>query len=119
MKTATRRVRPALEALEDRLLLSTVQGILYDDRAGDGARDAGEPGLAGRVVFLDDNRDGAPDAGERRTTPTAGGYYSFPGLAAGRYVVAHLPPAGWHATAPTFTAALSSVPDAGAIIGMD
>jgi len=117
--TNARRARPRLEALEDRLLLSTIAGVLFDDRNGDGFRQPGEPGLAGRVVFLDANRNGALDPGERSTTAAADGSYRFDDLAPGRYLVAQLPPPGWSATAPTITPALDSVPDAGHLIGMD
>ena len=40
------------------------------------------------------------------------------GLAAGRYLVAQLPPPGWRGTAPAFAAALDAVPDGGPLIGM-
>src|SRR5262249_57193332 len=78
MTTAkARSARPRLEPLEDRLLLSAIAGVLFDDRNGDGVRQPGEPGLAGRVVFLDANRDGVLEHGERRTTTAADGSYRF------------------------------------------
>src|SRR5262245_7834713 len=110
----TRRARLALEALEDRLLLSAdLRGTLFDDRDGDGYRDAGEPALAGRVVFLDADRDGLLDATERQTITASDGSYRFAALAPGRYLVAHLPPSGWRATAPLVAAAISTTPDGG------
>jgi CubicO group peptidase (beta-lactamase class C family)/subtilisin-like proprotein convertase family protein len=39
----------------------TVSGTVFNDANGSGGRDSGEPGLAGRTVFLDQNQDGVPD----------------------------------------------------------
>src|SRR5205807_2442691 len=59
------------------------------------------------------------DSTERRTTTAADGSYRFDGLAAGRYLVAQLPPTGWRATAAAVAAAVPTVPDGGELIGMD
>lgn len=118
MTTAYLR-RFRLEPLEDRLLLASLTGTLFDDRDGNGTRSANEPALAGRVVFLDADRDGTLDASEEKTTTAADGSYRFTDLAPGRYLVAQLSPAGWRATAPAVAAALPSVPDGGKLIGME
>ncbi len=52
----SRRLR--LELLEDRRLLSTISGTLWNDLDGDGVRQAAEPGLPDRAVFLDGNENG-------------------------------------------------------------
>jgi hypothetical protein len=56
------------------LHLPTVSGTVYDDADGNGARDATEPGLAGRTVYADLNHNGVRDF----TTLT----FNFPGLPA-------------------------------------
>src|SRR4051794_38597621 len=98
--TAARHAPPCLEPLEDRLLLSAIHGVLFDDRDGDGLREAGALPAAGRVVSLDADRDGVLDDAERRTTTAADGSYSFDNLSAGRYLVAQVLPPGGRATAP-------------------
>ena len=40
-----------------------IQGTVVNDANGNGAWDAGEAGLSGRTVFLDDNNDGQLDGG--------------------------------------------------------
>ncbi len=40
-----------------------IHGTAVNDANGNGAWDAGEPGVSGRTVFLDDNNDGRPDGG--------------------------------------------------------
>ena len=69
LPTRRRRCRPArrtrleLEALEDRTLLSaSIFGSVFNDLSGSGSRDAGDPGLAARIVYLDLNRDGRLDS---------------------------------------------------------
>ena len=59
-----------------------------------------EPGLAGWVVYLDENGNGRRDAGERSTTTDANGQYSFTNLGAGTYLVAEVRQSGWVQTAP-------------------
>src|SRR5262245_45944477 len=104
---ARRRQRPgpptrlSLECLEDRTLLSAgIQGSLFHDRNGDGARGPGEPALAGVTVYLDQNHNGTRDSGEASTSTDAAGAYQFSGLADGTYTVAQEVPAGWAQTSP-------------------
>lgn len=52
-------------------------------------------GLSNWVVFLDANRNGLLDAGERSTIADKDGNYSFTGLAAGSYAVAQVLQSGW------------------------
>ncbi|MFN8644631.1 MAG: SdrD B-like domain-containing protein [Candidatus Binatia bacterium] len=47
-----------------------VGGTVFDDRNGDGAQGAGEPGLAGWVVYIDANANGLLD-GDDTCTPQA------------------------------------------------
>lgn len=53
-----RYLRPRFEALEDRHMLSVLAGTVYSDLNADGAKDAGEPGLAGWTAYLDQSGDG-------------------------------------------------------------
>ncbi|MCX7425571.1 MAG: proprotein convertase P-domain-containing protein [Planctomycetia bacterium] len=40
-----------------------IHGTVWDDADGDGSRDAGEAGVAGQTVYLDDNHNGVRDEG--------------------------------------------------------
>jgi hypothetical protein len=64
------------------LPFGTVGDLVWDDLDGDGARDAGEPGLGGVTVRL---LSGA--AVVATTTTSSTGSYSFNGLKAGAYAV--------------------------------
>jgi len=77
-----------------------IHGSKWDDLDGDGARDGGEPGLEGWVIFLDDDADGVLDPGETATTTDANGDFAFVGLTAGAYVVSEVRQAGWERTYP-------------------
>jgi RHS repeat-associated protein len=59
-----------------------------------------ESTLPGRTVYLDENRNGRRDSGERFTTTDANGRYIFTNLGAGNYVVAEEPQSGWIQSAP-------------------
>ena len=50
-------------------------------------RDAGEPGLAGRVVFLDLNHDGTLDPGDPTATTDANGDFTLSGASTGSLAV--------------------------------
>ncbi len=70
-----------------------LSGNVYHDRDNDGVFDRGaEEGIGGVVLkLLDESGD---DTGLRATTDTAG-FYKFNNLAAGRYAVVEVHPAGW------------------------
>src|SRR5262249_59297935 len=53
----------------------------------DGARNDGESGVNGAVVYLDANNNGRLDPGEAASTTGADGGYTFTDLAAGTYRV--------------------------------
>ncbi|MGO9113784.1 MAG: LamG-like jellyroll fold domain-containing protein [Thermoguttaceae bacterium] len=96
--------RLVCEALEVRRLLSQISGTLWNDLNDNGARDAGDPGLAGWTVYLDANGNGQLDPGEVSTTTAADGSYSFSNLPAGSYTVAEVTKPGWVETSPGTTA---------------
>jgi hypothetical protein len=57
-----------------------ISGVVFHDFNRDGVRDAGEPAVAGRVVFLDANGNFQLDPGEATTTTDTNGVYRFEGL---------------------------------------
>jgi hypothetical protein len=80
--------------------LGEIHGVKFRDVDGDGVRDLGEPGLAGWIIYLDQNRNGQRDGTERFATTAATGAYAFMDLGPGTYVVAEELQAGWTQTAP-------------------
>jgi hypothetical protein len=81
--------------------LARLRGSQWQDINRNGLRDANEPGLADRTVYLDQNRNGRLDAGEQFTTTDSNGNYDFTNLAPGTYTVAVVLPSGWSQTAQT------------------
>ena len=57
-----------------------IYGVKFNDLDGDGVRDAGEPGIDGIQLFLDQNGDGLLDSSELVTYTDANGDYGFRGL---------------------------------------
>ncbi len=64
-----------------------IRGRVFSDLNGDTFQGRIEPGIAGRVVFLDFNGNGVLDAGEVSVQTNAMGDYVFRGLKPGRYRV--------------------------------
>jgi hypothetical protein len=69
---------------------ASVTGTVISDDNGNGARDSGEPGLAGIAVFADLDGNGILDQGEPSSTSAADGTYVLGGLKPGGYVVRHV-----------------------------
>jgi hypothetical protein len=81
-----------------------IHGIKYQDLNHNHVRDAGEPGIAGVVIYIDLNRNNKLDPSEPRTTTGADGTYSFvTNLQPGSYVLRELHPSGTTQTSPTTT----------------
>ncbi|MCA9030767.1 MAG: M36 family metallopeptidase, partial [Planctomycetaceae bacterium] len=88
----------------------SISGRVWRDDNLNSLRDAGEPGLAGVTIYLDLNDNGMLDGAEPSTvsmtddlgTPGVDetGYYEFLNLAAGRYIVREILPAGFDLTFP-------------------
>ncbi|MCK6471413.1 MAG: C25 family cysteine peptidase [Planctomycetes bacterium] len=78
-----------------------LSGFAFEDANKNGAKDPGEPGIAGVTVYLDLDDSGTRDGGEPSTTTLATGAYSFTGLAAGEYRVAQELPSGHVLISPT------------------
>ena len=89
--------RLSSEHLEPRLALASITGTVWQDGNGDGIRNPGEWGVAATTVFMDNDRDGILDAGERSAVTDANGFYTFPNTPAGNYNLRTIPNDGWSA----------------------
>ena len=95
-----RHRRLQAERLEDRQLLATISGAVFNDLNADGVKNTGESGQSGWTVYLDADGNGQLGTGEISTTTATDGSYSFDGLAAGTYTVAEVQQLGWQQTSP-------------------
>jgi serine-aspartate repeat-containing protein C/D/E len=80
---------------------ATLSGTVFHDLNGDGTRDPGEDGLAGKAVYLDLDDNGNLDSGEPSTTTAADGSWSITGILPGDYVLRELAGNGWKCSTPT------------------
>jgi Legume lectin domain/SdrD B-like domain/Bacterial pre-peptidase C-terminal domain/Bacterial Ig-like domain len=76
--------------------LVTYSGTVYDDLAGNGVLDPGDPGLQGWTVNLLDSSNNIVAT----TTSAADGSYSFADLSFGVYTIEEINQAGWYQTEP-------------------
>jgi uncharacterized delta-60 repeat protein len=90
----------AVARYESALAAGEIRGVKWHDLDADGVRDAGEAGLGGWTIFLDQNRNRVLDAGEQSTTTLADGSYAFSNLTPGDYYVAEASQEGWAPTHP-------------------
>nr|WP_161501352.1 beta-propeller fold lactonase family protein [Rhodopirellula sp. SM50] len=100
---------PALDFFQQ-VAEASIEGVLWDDLDADGAIDSGESLLAGRTVFLDDNRNGTLDSGEPFVVTMADdvattevdetGRYRFEDVTPGIHNVVQVLPVGWRQTFP-------------------
>ncbi len=96
---------------------SSLGDRVWNDLDGDGAQDAGEPGLTNVVVFVDMNGNGIFDsATEPSDTTDNTGAYAITGLVAGTYTVRVVPPPGYTQTYD-LTGALDNTASAGLTAG--
>ena len=78
----------------------TISGTKFNDRNGDGNRDADEEGLKDWVIFIDANANGTLDDGETYAVTDENGNYSFDNLATGlgtysTYLIREVQQVGW------------------------
>jgi uncharacterized delta-60 repeat protein len=88
-------------------LPASISGLVWNDVNGNGTKDTGEVGIAGRTLFLDDDNDNVLDAGESTSTTDANGAYQVGGLFAGTHRVRQVLPPGWSQTSPASGGAVS------------
>jgi len=86
--------------------LADLSGTVFADTDGNGAREADETALAGRIVFLDTDADSVRDAGERFATTDADGTYSFSRVGPGSLSIVQEIPGGWTTTTANPTVVL-------------
>jgi hypothetical protein len=86
----------------NRLRRGSIEGVKWNDLNGDGVRQTGEPGVGGIIIYIDQNRDGRFNFGERAAVTDSQGRYQIVDLLPGEYVVREIAPPG---TIPTFPAA--------------
>jgi streptogramin lyase len=77
-----------------------VRGQVFDDANLNGQQDAGEAGIADRVVYADLNRDGDRDLDDPFVLTDANGFYEL-SLAPGDYQIRQELPPDWVQTSPT------------------
>ncbi|HWB08911.1 MAG TPA: TIGR03118 family protein [Pirellulales bacterium] len=65
----------------------TISGLVFDDLNLNGVFEAGDPGLAGRTVFLNVDGSGKADGTNPQATTDANGNFTFTGLQPGTYQV--------------------------------
>jgi hypothetical protein len=81
--------------------LGTIAGTIFYDIGGTGTLVAGDPGLAGFTMFIDNNANGVFDPGiDSQFTANAAGQFSITGFAPGTYYVGETVPAGWGRSTP-------------------
>jgi hypothetical protein len=70
-----------------------ITGTVFLDYNSNGQLDAGETGITGRTVFLNEDHTGAPDTNNPSTTTDANGNFTFSGVAPGSHTVMEVLPA--------------------------
>jgi len=78
----------------------SIAGEVWDDKNGNGIREAGDTGLVGWSVYVDTNSNGSYDTGEVQTTTSGTGSYLFSSVNPGSVTIRVIPQAGWTPTAP-------------------
>ena len=99
---------------------ATISGTVFEDVDNDGVFESGEPGLAGRTVYLDTNNNGQLDVGEVVQTTQSDGTFAFTGLLAGDYTVGQVLQTGFAQSLPSVSAGQTVTVSAGdSIVGID
>lgn len=79
---------------------ASLRGKIFEDRNRNKIQDADEPPRIGWTVFIDSNRNGTLDLGERFTVTDDAGEYAFDNLPGGTFAIAQLAPNRWTQTFP-------------------
>ncbi len=85
----------------DASTVGTISGIVFNDGNSNGVFDPAELGVGLWQVYIDANKDGTFDAGDKLATTDADGNWSFTNLVAGTYSVRVVQRAGTATTTPT------------------
>lgn len=94
---------------------SVYRGYVINDKNGNGVWDKGEPGVAGRTVWLDIDNDGKLDANEPKVLTGSNGTFEFKNLAAGKVYARTVLPTGVKQTNPKSNFALTATLTAGQV----
>jgi cyclophilin family peptidyl-prolyl cis-trans isomerase len=81
----------------------SIAGAVFTDVNDNGQFDAGDIGIAGRTVFINEDNSGTADSSNPHTTTNSLGQFTFSGLAAGTYTVMEVLPTGGTLTTATQT----------------
>jgi len=74
---------------------ASIEGMKFEDRDGDGTKDAGDTGLEGWIIFVDYDGDGVLDPNEPSDTTDADGAYEIDGVVPGTYWVREVLATDW------------------------
>jgi hypothetical protein len=97
----------------------SVAGTVIQDNNGNGARDAGEPGIPGITVFVDLNNTGVFAAGDPTAVTAADGSYTITNVPAGSYnLIETLTGTHYFAVSPT-TASIPIVVSTNNLVGVN
>src|SRR5487761_1239359 len=96
--------------------LDSIDGTVFSDTNLNGVQDSGEPGVAGRTVFVDVSGTGQPTSSDPPTTTDANGNFSFSGVAPGTYTVDEVLPSGQTLTTGAQTVTVSTTSTASGVI---
>lgn len=77
-----------------------IRGTVFEDRNGNGVREAGEPALKNWRVFVDTNGNGVWDKGEPSRLTDSKGNYAFDDVLSGNVKLQQVVPAGYRQTFP-------------------
>jgi len=78
-----------------------IRGTVFNDLNSSSKRDAGEPGLQGFRIYIDNNNNGRWDKSETFVRSDSNGNYELTNLPPGEYRIRETPVAGWRRTTPS------------------
>ena len=81
---------------------ASVSGNVFNDLNANRRKDAGEGNLANWKIFVDANRNGVLDTGEKTAITDSYGNYKLTGLAAGSHRIRIVTPWNWRRTSPAW-----------------
>jgi uncharacterized protein YkwD len=79
---------------------ASIKGTIFNDSNRNGVQDLNEPGIAGVLVYIDANRDGRRNSGEKYARTNSAGNYRISGLSGGKWRVRQVVPSGYAIATP-------------------